>query len=358
MTYWDVFDPLSFMKKGYVMRSVIDLQKKLFPDVLAIMQRRYGILQFVKTMGPLGRRTLAENMNLAERVVRGEIDFLQNQGLIYITTKGVQITEEGLEVHEQLEAFMLEASEIGVLEQRVRETLGIDNCIVVPGNSDTQDWVKQEMGKRCAQLLEGMLHPNYTVAVTGGTTMAALAAAMPPIHTAENVMFVPARGGIGEQVENEANTICAAMAKRARSQYRLLYVPDPIGEESYQTIIEEPSVKEVLSIINRSNVVIHGIGDAMTMAKRRRTPAPLVAKIKSGVAVSEAFGYYFDAEGNVVHRVRTVGLQLEDLDKAEHVIAIAGGASKARAIASYFKLGQNNILVTDEAAANQLIKGY
>lgn len=188
--------------------------------------------------------------------------------------------------------------------------------------------------------------------------MAALAAAMPPIHTAENVMFVPARGGIGEQVENEANTICAAMAKRARSQYRLLYVPDPIGEESYQTIIEEPSVKEVLSIINRSNVVIHGIGDAMTMAKRRRTPAPLVAKIQSGVAVSEAFGYYFDAEGNVVHRVRTVGLQLEDLDKAEHVIAIAGGASKARAIASYFKLGQNNILVTDEAAANQLIKDH
>ena len=41
-------------------------------------------------------------------------------------------------------------------------------------------------------------------------------------------LFVPARGGMGENVESEANTICAKMAESAMGNYRLLYVPDQL----------------------------------------------------------------------------------------------------------------------------------
>ena len=93
------------------------------------------------------------------------------------------------------------------------------------------------------------------------------------------------------------------------------------------------------------------------MGKRRKASDHVLAKLEKGNAVSEAFGYYFDEDGQVVYKARTVGIQLEDLEKADYVVAVAGGKSKAKAIYSYFKQGKSNVLITDEAAAKELLKG-
>ena len=49
-----------------------------------------------------------------------------------------------------------------------------------------------------------------------------------------------------------------------------------LAAEAYASIVTEPSVKEVLELIRSSNIVIHGIGDALTMARRRNTSSRLV----------------------------------------------------------------------------------
>ncbi|WP_053218677.1 sugar-binding transcriptional regulator [Virgibacillus senegalensis] len=338
------------------MRALIDLQKKLFPDVLEVMQRRYKILHYIQLMGPIGRRSLADNIEMGERMVRSEVDFLNTNGFLDITAKGMLLTTEGINILQQLGEFMKEVSGFSVLEQSVKDKLHVDHVIVVPGNSDEVDWVKQEMGKAAVGFLRSILKDNQTIAVTGGTSMAAVAEMMTPLENAQNCMFVPARGGLGERMENQANTICSEMAKKANGEYRLLYVPDPLSEESYQSIIGEPSVKEILQLIRQADVVIHGIGDAQTMARRRKASEQVLQKIIAGNAVSEAFGYYFDKAGEVIHKVRTVGLQLEDLYNSQCVVAIAGGTSKAKAITSYFQQGKSNVLVTDEGAAKELIR--
>ncbi|GAA5417171.1 central glycolytic genes regulator [Paraliobacillus ryukyuensis] len=340
------------------MKSLIDLQRKLFPDLLDVIQRRYKILQFIQVLEPIGRRALAGHINMKERLVRSEIDFLNNQALIEVTSKGMHVTNSGYQLLEQLELFMSDLSEFNVLEQQIKDTLNLEHVIITPGNSDEHALVKQELGKTAVDYLHSILVSNQTVAVTGGTSMTAVAEMMRPSNHAVNCLFVPARGGLGERVENQANTICAEMAKKANGDYRLLYVPDPLSEDTYQSIIEEPSVKEILHNIRQANVVVHGIGDALTMAKRRKASEEVLHKIQSGNAVSEAFGYYFDDTGEVIHKVRTVGMQLEDLSKIKSVIAVAGGKSKAKAIHSYFKQGKSSVLITDEAAAKELIKGF
>ncbi|MCD5325297.1 MULTISPECIES: sugar-binding transcriptional regulator [Pontibacillus] len=339
------------------MRALIDLQSKLFPDLLSIMQRRYETLTLIQLMEPIGRRSLADHLNIAERTVRTEIDLLHEQGLIEVTTKGMHVTNTGKNVIVQLETFMNELRGFKDLEQKVKQRLQLDHVVIVPGDSDELSWVKQEMGKACVRYMKEILRRDDTVAVTGGGTIAAVAEMMTPLEQAGNCLFVPARGGLGEHMENQANTICAEMAKKANGTYRLLYVPDPLSEESYQTIIEEPSIKDVLELIRGAGVVVHGIGDAITMAERRKTPQEVIDTIQEGKAVGEAFGYYFNEEGHIVHKVRTVGIQLEDLQHTNCVIAVAGGKSKAKAISSYFNLGQSNVLITDESAAKELIKG-
>ncbi|KGX86222.1 sugar-binding transcriptional regulator [Pontibacillus litoralis] len=339
------------------MRALIDLQSKLFPDVLEVLQRRYEILHRIHLMEPIGRRTLADHLQMPERLVRSEIDFMHEHELIEVTTRGMHLTQEGKNVIFQLQAFMQELRGVSYLEEQIRNQFQLQHVIVVPGDSDELSWGKQEMGKACVRYLNDILSTDDTIAVTGGGTIAEVANMMSPLEKAENCLFVPARGGLGENVENQANNICAKMAQKANGDYRLLYVPDPLSEEAYQTIIEEPAVKEVLQLIKSANVIIHGIGDAITMAKRRKTPADVMKKIEEGKAVGEAYGYYFNEEGKIVHKVRTVGIQLEDIQQANCVIAVAGGKSKAQAVASYFKQAQCHVLITDEGAAKELIKG-
>ncbi|WP_156288396.1 sugar-binding transcriptional regulator [Oceanobacillus salinisoli] len=339
------------------MRTLAELQKKLVPDLLKIMQQRYFILQSVDNFEPIGRRGLADKLSLTERHVRSEVDFLHKQGLIDVTTKGMYISKEGKLVLEQLSDMMREIVGISVLEKQIRDKLKVKNVIIVPGNSDDYEWVKQEMGKACVAYLKKIVNSPSTIAVTGGTTMAAIADVMTPLNNEYESLFVPARGGVGEKAENQASRIVSEMAKKANGDYRLLYVPDPISESAYQTLIHEPMIKDILQQIKNANIVIHGIGDAKTMARRRKTTEETMNKLIAHHAASEAFGYYFDQHGNIVHKVRTVGLQLEDLASIEHVIAVAGGKSKADAIVSYFKQGKSDLLITDEAAAEKILRG-
>jgi len=338
------------------MRTLIDAQKKLLPDLLETMQKRYQILQYIRLMQPIGRRVLATNLGLSERVLRSEVEFLKEQSLIDVSSAGMSLTLEGNELLETLEDVMKEVLGLKDLENKIKNILQIKSVIIIAGDSDRSPWVKKEMGRACVACMKEKLASNSIVAVTGGTTLAAVAEMMTPDPKQSDVLFVPARGGLGEDVKNQANTICAKMAEQAKGNYRLLHVPDQLSNEAYQSMIEEPWIKEVLQLIRSATMVVHGIGDAMTMAKRRKTPPDELEKIEKNNAVAEAFGYYFNQEGEVVHKVKTIGIQLEDVEKADFVIAVAGGSSKAKAIKAYVKQAQNSILITDEGAAKELLR--
>ncbi|OEH55218.1 hypothetical protein AQ616_09245 [Oceanobacillus sp. E9] len=339
------------------MDSIIELQKRLVPELVNVMKERYSLLQSVELLQPIGRRALAENTNLTERHVRSEIDFLHAQGLVEITTKGMFITKEGKVVLGQLAAMIGEISGLHVLEKRIKEILSVESVIVVPGDSDQRASIKTEMGKAAVSYLRKKLTSNNTIAVTGGSTIAAVADAMTPLTKDKQVLFVPARGGIGEKVENQASRIVSEMARKTDGDYRMLYVPDPISDSTYETIMKEPHVMEALEVIKSSNIVLHGVGDALKMAERRRSSQEVMQLLKEKNAVGEAFGYYFDEYGNVIYKVKTVGIQLQDIDDSKQVITVAGGSSKAKAIVSYFKQAKSNILITDQGAAEEILRG-
>nr|WP_295974710.1 sugar-binding domain-containing protein [uncultured Bacillus sp.] len=340
------------------MKSVIKIQRKLLPDLLAVMQNRYQILQYIGAMEPVGRRSLAIQLGSTERVLRSEVDFLKKQNLLYSTSSGMSLTEEGKSLLMELHFFMREIAGIDQMEASLQRWLGIKQVIIVSGNSDEQLWVKNEMGKACVACITDSLQGENTIAVTGGSTMAAVADMMTPFSGHHEILFVPARGGIGEDVKNQANTICSKMAERTRAKHRVLYVPDQVSSDLYQSIMKDPEILEVLSLIKSPSMVVHGIGDAITMAQRRKTCQEVIEKLEASHAVGEAFGYYFNEHGEVIHKVQTIGLQLEDLKNAREIIAVAGGSTKAQAIQAYLKQApKSTILITDEGAAKELLQG-
>ncbi|AEP01398.1 MULTISPECIES: sugar-binding transcriptional regulator [Heyndrickxia] len=339
------------------MRSLIEVQKKLYPDILAVMQKRYRILRSISFAEPVGRRTLAQMLGMSERVLRSETDFLKNQKLIDVKPSGMSVTNDGAALLQNMESMMREISGINETEEKLKQALGLEDVVVVQGDSDKEPWVKNELGRACAVRMKAALTGNNIIAVTGGSTMAAVADVLTPdISAKRQLLFVPARGGIGEDVANQANTICAKMAERTGGKHRVLYVPDQVSPEVYKSVVNEPSIKEVLTLIKQADIVLHGIGEAMTMAERRKTGKEEMEKIIRGHAVGEAFGYYFNEQGEIVHKVRTIGLQLEDLHRIRHVFAVAGGASKAKAIKAYMNTKpESTVLITDEGAAKQIL---
>jgi len=338
------------------MNKLLDLQKKILPDLVEVLGQRYRILRFIRLMEPIGRRTLSSNLEMSERVLRSEVLFLKDQGLLEFASSGMTLTLDGHNLLTQLEVVMKEVFQTHTMEQELQNKLGISEVHIVPGDSDEYSWVQKEMGRACVGLIKQKMSFNENIiAVTGGTSVAAVAEMLVPDSDLKEALFLPARGGLGEQVENQANTICATMARKAMGSYRLLHVPDQLSKEAYKSLINEPSVKEIVELIHSVTMVIHGIGEAKAMAKRRNTSNEVLEKLKEKQAVAEAFGYYFNQKGDIIHKVLTIGLQLGDLENIPHVIAVAGGKSKAGAIEAYMKKRPCQILVTDEGAARAIL---
>ena|SRR5690625_1758453 len=241
------------------MRDLVQLQKIMYPDLLEEMQRRYSVLYTVSLFNPVGRRGIVTQTGLPERYVRKEIDILQQQGLVITTTKGVEITVDGQHIIQDLHQFIRELTGLTALERTLEEMMLVDKVIVVAGDSDEDHFVKQELGRATVSFLSKVIKEDVTIAVTGGTTMASVADAMIPLE-GSTCLFVPARGGLGEDVDYQANTIAAKMAMAENGDYRLLYVPDPLSEALYQTMIHEESIRETLAHIRNAPFIIHGIG--------------------------------------------------------------------------------------------------
>lgn len=339
------------------MNELIQIQKQLLPDLLVVMRKRYEILKFIHLMQPVGRRSLTSVLSLTERVLRAEVDFLRKQGLIEVASIGMSLTEMGTELLYKMEFLIKELFGLTQLEADLKTHLKIKEVVIVPGDVDQSNWVKKEMGRAGAQMLQKVAIPNQVVAVAGGTTALAVAEMMTPSTSLRSTMFVPTRGGLGEDnVELEANYIVSLLAKNSGGSYRLMHIPEQLSDESYQTMIREPQIQSVLAILKQARIVLHGVGNAKEMAMRRNSPPEVIERLASTGAVGESLGFYFNQQGEIVERVKTVGLTKDDLDQIELRIAIAGGASKAKAIQAVCSGSPRQVLITDEACANSILQ--
>ena len=338
------------------MNKIIDIQSRLLPDLMRVLKTRHAILRHIRHSGVIGRRALAASLQMTERVLRGELDFLKGQGFLEAEQAGMRLTEAGLRLLDEMEPLAAELFGLHDLQENLRRTFGLREVVIVPGDADQSAFVKNELGRAGAAVIRKYASPNDVVAVAGGSTMAQVAEYLSPSASLKDCLFVPARGGLGETVELQANTIASMMAKRTGGEYRLLHVPDHLGEEAYQSLMQDASIREIVEVIRRARMVVHGIGDAAVMAKRRKAGEPFLRTLAERGALAEAFGYYFNAEGDIVLHIPTVGLRIEDIRRTEIVIAVAGGMSKGKAIAAVLAFGHDDVLVTDEAAARTILE--
>lgn len=335
-------------------KKMVQLHRKIAPEFIAAIEERYEILRSIQHNEPVGRRALAVMLGKGERIVRAQVEFLKNAGLVDFSPMGMTITLEGQEMLKDFSEYIKVLHGLTALEEELSERLGLKQVIIIPGDSDTDVTVRRELGRTAANLLaQYLLEDEMIVAVSGGTIMANVAEA---IHfTQPSVTVVPARGGLGEKVENQANTIAAAMATKLGGKYRMLHVPEGISEAMLGAMLTNNSnILSVADMIKHADVLIHGIGQAREMAVRRGFDDEFVSKLLDSGAVGEALGHYCTLEGKNIYITSSVGLHLDDLADIGVVMAVAGGRKKAEAIVAVTNAGGQDVLITDEFAAKAI----
>lgn len=337
-------------------KTLKDSMRSIVPDMFNQFLIRYRILQIIDAMEPVGRRILIDTMQTTEREIRNQTSMLKEQHLIEITQKGMICTEKGCAILEQLKPLFQDLSGLAEKEIALSKYLGITKAIIVPGDIEVDSGILTLLGKEAVMLLFEIANRNDDVAITGGSSVASIAQYLTSNKLSSSLRFIAARGSIGEEMKLQANTLVSEFANKAHAKFKTLYFPEHLSENAYEMMLEEAAVKEMIEIYEEIDIVIHGIGTAKNMAKRRNTDASVIDLLKAKEAVGEAFGYYFDEFGQVVHRINTIGIQLEQVKRCQKIIAIAGGTQKAKAIKAYFKnASPNTTLITDEGCANAIL---
>lgn len=338
-------------------RSVLSAIRAIAPELQEMVQRRYVVLRSVAATQPVGRRSLAERLGWPERMVRTEVDLLRDLGFVDLSSAGVVVSAAGFQLLDDLKEVVWEMHGLAELESQLADKFELVEAHVVPGDSEHDPLACDSLARAGADALCAALRPSDVLAVSGGSTMAAIAAQLKTTKDLSRVTVVPTGGGLGDRFEIEANTVATRMARALGAQWHLLHLQDDLGEEAVHAVLKaNPTLTKMFELIRSARVVLHGIGSLDSVAARRGFDPAISQELAHQGAVGESLGYFFDLEGHIVRATSSVGLSVEDLREVDRVLVVAGGESKGEALVGVLSSGLQDVLVTDEAAARAVLR--
>lgn len=339
------------------MEEAVRAMQKIIPKEIDILKRRYQILNGIQASQPIGRRSLSQKLLTSEKIIRTDTEFFHAEGYINVTPSGMELTHLGYELVDELKKFMKHLDGLVTIEEKIKDILGCHQVVIVSGDADYSDEAKRNIGKATSKILIDNIKQHTIIALTGGSTVHQVVTQLKEKVVAyEEVLVVPARGSLGNNVEYQANTLVSMLAQKIHCDYRLLNIPDNLSQHALESVRQEPDIQKTIEYIKKANIIVFGIGNVYEMAQRRNHSQETINMLKEKNAVAEALGYYFDHKGEVVYTSRSIGIRIDEMTDLNYPIAVAGGTSKAEAIIAVRKFISKGCLILDESAANEIIR--
>lgn len=344
------------------MSNFLSVIQSIVPEMSDVFSSRLAVLRALDHSNiRIGRKTLADETQLTERMIRTMLETLKDQALVDVSYQGVRLTQRGKEILELIDEHILTDGHMFYeLEEAMKRKFGLRACYIVSGDADNDSRVYQFMGEVLQSILVDYLPEGVNViAVTGGKTLARVAQSFTPaVKQNRDITFVPSRGGFGGTVDIQSNSVGSLMAERTDAQYLPLFIPENLNEYTSELLLKDENIRNVVTMSQQANCLLLSVGTAEVMADRRNINEEQRQLLKDKHAVGEAFGVFFDQEGQSVLRYPRIGLTVEDLANIPLLISIVGGSSKAEALEAFFKLAPSRgILLCDEGVAKKILNG-
>lgn len=276
--------------------------------------------------------------------------------------------------------LLLEARELDIIDIRINHPIPTTNSLeaklaknfpnlrsvkVLKRGIATEEESLRMLGRLGANVLENVLEDNMILGISWGTTVHAVVQELFP-KPLTNVKVVQLVGGVGapyrsidgpEQVRRAGEIFGA--------QHYYLNAPMIVDTpEIASALKEDHSIKEVLELAKQSNIALLGIGSMIPELSTQFHSGYLTFQDmrdleKLGVSSSVCV-CFMDIQGNHVEvpwcEDCSISIPWQDLIKIPIKIGIAGGKRKAPAILGAVRSGIVDILVTDDATAEEIIR--
>jgi DNA-binding transcriptional regulator LsrR (DeoR family) len=279
--------------------------------------------------------------------------------------------------------MLTSARERGIVEIRINDPTGRDLTLErelaeVFGLRDARvadvappDRALSRVGDLGARWLMENLADGARVAVSWGTTMQALVAAV-PVDAGEtqdlgDIEVVPLVGGLSSvEASITGEELVRDLAGRLGGRMRRLHAPAILtSAETRDVLLAEPSISEILATAREADIALVGIGRAGIGSS-----AAIVEAVHLDAAERKAFdraapvgdmcARYYDADGHAVPGPlddRVIAVTLADLARIPTVLGVASGRDKLPGVLGALRTGTVDVLVCDRALARALLAG-
>ncbi|APO78195.1 DeoR family transcriptional regulator protein (plasmid) [Rhizobium etli 8C-3] len=251
------------------------------------------------------------------------------------------------------------------LEGALREKYGLPEAVVVECSEDRDGAVMARIGEAAAHLLEVTLAPGEIIGVSSWSqTIFKMVENIHPQKSAQAKYVVQTLGGMGDpSVQTHATQLTTRLARLTGAEPKLLPVQGVTTSREAKLLMQaDPFVRETMDLFGSITLAIVGIGAVEPSELLARSGNIFSSRELSDLAEAGAVGdislRFFDKNGKAVKTPlddRVIGIPLEDLERVDRVIALAGGSKKTAAIAGALRIGVIDMLVTDKFTAQRLI---
>jgi lsr operon transcriptional repressor len=246
------------------------------------------------------------------------------------------------------------------LEARLVERFGLRRAIVVPSPAPETD-VRSVVGAAAGQYISDMLAAGETLAIAWGGTIHAAAQNLHRRQGGNTIISLV--GGLVASGPINPYDNAAMFARFLGATCR--YVTAPMIADSpalHDALMESRQIRETFAAVRDADRALLSAVDLTEQSKALEYGVISRAtwrSLRSAGAVGDIAGHYLDAEGRSVEHPITrqvIHADLSDLRSVREIVLAAGGAHKAPIIRAGLLAGLCHVLITDAAAATELLK--
>ncbi len=288
---------------------------------------------------------IAELLSVSRSKVLRALQEARAQGIVQITV--VDPSETNTSLAAELEA-----------------RLGLHKAIVVAGHPSDPAFTRERVGHAAATYLNETLPSDATIGLGWGRTLYSVTQAL-EANRSRNVRVIPLLGGLGKIAPSfQVHDMARVMSEKLGGSWATFFVPALVDSpEAYASLLASTDVSEVTAAWRTLDIAVIGIGNVdlgqdVQMLFAEYLDDKAVGQLQTAGAVGDICMRFFDTNGDPVPGALPYlfSVELEQVEAIPRVIATACGASKAAAILGAARGGYFDVLVTDAAAAREVLR--
>lgn len=254
-------------------------------------------------------------------------------------------------------------SRVPKLENILKENFDLKDALVLDNKMLAYEETLSTLGKLGAQYVDDLISENSIVGVLWGKTLLNLIKNLKPKKKLPITTVQMVGSAAKDNTIVDSQELMRRMAKIYGGKCKYLYAPLYVDNDyARKALMHEPVLSDTIFFANKSDIILTGVGttDAMFSSSLWANYLERVKQyyLDDLKAVGCIYGRVYNDLGEEVDidiNQKVIGIDTSAIRQANHVIGIAAGKFKAKAILGAIRGKYINTLITDDATASKIL---